>query len=135
MAIGELTGLGKLVNNSDSSQEQNNLYINIINIPVSGTYTVTRICFLSNVEVNNITDFESILNFYGDLEQPIIVVGGDYVTRVNSTNSRYAIIDVYRLNQDVRVTYRNSISNSAEAVLYKINGTKPTNWRFYNVKI
>lgn len=136
MSSAIISGVGKL-NTNDS--ESNLLFLNIIYIPVDGSTTRTRFLFFSKQEVNNINEFLDVLNFYASYNQPIILVGGDYVIKnsTSSTYNRYAVVDLFRGTTNyVHLSYRKTSTSVDNTVkLFEIGGTTPTNWVFSNIKL
>lgn len=137
MSSAIISGCGKL--NTNGGGESNLLYLNMIYIPVDGSTARTRFEFFSKQSVNNINDFLDVLYFYESYNQPIILIGGDYVTKNSSstTYNRYAVVDLFKSTSNyVNLSYRKTSTNVDDTIkLFKIDGTKPTNWIFANIKL
>lgn len=128
MSSAIISGCGKL--NSDAISTDNELKINIIELPIVSGFR-SQLVFLSHNKVTNFSEFVEVLNYYYGKRLNLFTISGEYKT--DSTTS-YEPVLIYTDNskKDIRLMYKNTFTSLATKIIANLE-EPPTNWSFYNI--
>lgn len=124
-----ISGVGKL--NSDTISSDNELKINIIELPIVDGFR-SQLVFLSHNKVTNFSEFVELLNYYYDKRRNLFTISGEYKT---DSSTSYEPVFIYYGNnlKDIRLMYKNTFTSLATKIIANLEEPPPTNWSFYNI--
>lgn len=130
MSSAIISGCGKL--NSDTISSDNELKINIIELPIEVGFR-SQLVFLSHNKVTNFSEFVEVLNYYNNKRRNLFTISGEYKT--DSSTSYEPVLIYYgdNLKKDIRLMYKNSFTSLATKIIANLEEPPPTNWSFYNI--
>lgn len=130
MSSAIISGVGKL--NSDTISSDNELKINIIELPIEAGFR-SQLVFLSHNKVTNFSEFVEVLNYYNNKRRNLFTISGEYKT--DSSTSYEPVLIYYgdNLKKDIRLMYKNSFTSLATKIIANLEEPPPTNWSFYNI--
>lgn len=125
-----ISGCGKLTSNNNDDK----LFLNIIQIPVADASIPTQIMFLAHKYVTNFSDFLEVLDYYTEKNGNLQICGGEWVERTSSAIYTYVIEYIYYYNEttDIRLMYKNNANSHNSKSLANANNP-PTTWVYFNV--
>lgn len=129
MSSAIISGCGKL--NSDTISGDNELKINIIELPIVTGFR-SQLVFLSHNKVTNFSEFVDVLNYYSDKRRNLFTISGEYKT---DSTTIYEPVFIYYGNskKDIRLMYKNTFTSLATKIIANLEEPPPTNWSFYNI--
>lgn len=129
MSSAIISGVGKLTSNNNDDK----LFLNIIQIPVTDASMPTQIMFLAHKYVTNYSDFLEVLDYYTEKNGNLQVCGGEWVERTSSATYTYVIEYIYYATTTaVSIMYKNS-ANSHTSKSLASTTNPPTSWVYYNL--
>lgn len=129
MSSAIISGVGKLTSNNNDDK----LFLNIIQIPVADADIPTQIMFLAHKYVTNFTDFLEVLDYYTERNGYLQVCGGEWAEHRSSYTYTYVIEYIYYATPTViSVMYKNG-ANSATSKSLTGTTNPPTTWVYFNL--
>lgn len=124
-----ISGCGKLTSNNNDDK----LFLNIIQIPVTDASIPTQIMFLAHKYVTNFSDFLEVLDYYTEKNGNLQVCGGEWVERTTSATYTYVIEYIYyEGTTHIRLMYKNAANAHTSKALTSTTNP-PTTWVYFNV--
>lgn len=130
MSSAIISGVGKL--NSDTISSDNELKINIIELPIEAGFR-SQLVFLSHNKVTNFSEFVEVLNYYNNKRRNLFTISGEYKTDSSTIYEPVLIYYGDNLKKDIRLMYKNSFTSLATKIIANLEEPPPTNWSFYNI--
>lgn len=130
MSSAIISGCGKLTCNNNDDK----LFLNIIQIPVADASIPTQIMFLAHKYVTNFSDFLEVLDYYTEKNGNLQICGGEWVESTTSATYTYVIEYIYYYNntEDIRIMYKGNVNtHNSKSLAIKTN--PPTTWVYFNV--
>lgn len=121
----------------DYGSTTKNLVMNIVNIPSAVTTVPSKIVFLSNAQINTFSELTAYLETRSDADNPYPTIdccGGEYATGTSSRLNRYSIIDIFKLNNALWLTYKDTVA-TGDSILIVHYADPPTDWSYQNIII